>query len=148
MLIRRLEKKDIPKAVEIIVENYTDEYFNQANSEIKAMFSNNPIKPEYYVAEDGGEIIGLSGYIQTWMDYDIYQLFWVNVTPKRQRSGVGKLLIAKIIEDLKLKGASLIMLSADQSKSLPKYYQQKFGFKVAHPFNNNSQYLMFLNVRD
>jgi len=82
--------------------------------------------------------------MQSGIDYAIYQIFWVNVTPERQRQGIGKMLIRKIITEIqKDKKAKLILLSTTS----PKYYTQHFKFKKINSFkgNNHIHYLMSLS---
>lgn len=82
-------------------------------------------------------------YIQSWMDYNIYQIFWVNVVPERQRQGIGKMLVAKIIAEIKKKkNAHLILLTATNPNAL--YYKDKFGFKLLEPFGKEYNLISLL----
>lgn len=114
MKIRQLKKSEINSAAHIIGINYSKTYERLAQTEMSAMFGKGPILPKYVVAEEKGKLIGVAGYIQSWMDYNIYQIFWVNVLPNYQRKGIGKQLVAKIISEIKKKkDANLILLTAD-----------------------------------
>jgi ribosomal protein S18 acetylase RimI-like enzyme len=96
------------------------------------MFTKGPVRPVYFVAEEEGKVLGLAGYVQSWMDWDVYEIFWVNVLPGRQRQGIGKELTEKIISEIrKKKDASLILLSATPINA--KYYKDNFNFKVIGP---------------
>ena len=106
---------------------------------MEAMFKNYVINPQYIVAEDKGEIIGLAGYIQSWMDYNIYNIFWVNVAPNYQGKGIGKALVAKVINIIKKKkNVKMILLTA----SIPKFYSKNFGFKTLATFETHHNKLM------
>jgi ribosomal protein S18 acetylase RimI-like enzyme len=95
------------------------------------------------VAEDEGKIVGFAGFIQSWMDYYIYQIPWVNVAPDRQRQGIGKKLVTKVINEIKEKPhADLILLTAEKSKGLIEYYKKHFKFKVLQNFNKKREYVM------
>ena len=75
------------------------------------MFGKGSVCPSYIVAEEKGKIIGFAGYMVSGIDYAIYQIFWVNVTPSRQRQGIGKMLMKKVISGIKKdKKAKLIIL--------------------------------------
>jgi ribosomal protein S18 acetylase RimI-like enzyme len=138
MKIRLLEKSDIRAAAAIVGQNYSERYKRSATAELRSMFGNAAIKPKYFVAEKEKAVIGFAGYTQAWMDYSIYEIFWVNVRPEFQRRGVGKLLIAELIEDIrKQKGARTILLTADFLKQLPDYYQRGFGFRTILSFGVN-----------
>jgi N-acetylglutamate synthase-like GNAT family acetyltransferase len=110
--------------------------------EMEAMFKNYTVKPQYVIAEDKGEILGFAGYIQSWMDYNIYNIFWVNVAPAYQRKGVGSALVEKIINTIKKKNASMILLTT----SKPKFYSKKFKFKTLSKFNDDKYNLMSLKL--
>jgi len=58
----------------------------------------------------------------SWMDYNIYNIFWVNVSPIHQGKGIGTALIEKIIKIIKRKKAKIILLTT----SKPKFYSKKF----------------------
>ena len=84
MKIRILKESDIQQASKIVGLNYSKKYEKTSFMEMEAMFKNYVIKPQYLVAEDKGKTIGLAGYIQSWMDYNVYNVFRVNVSPKYQ----------------------------------------------------------------
>ena len=65
------------------------------------MFSKSLIKPRYIVAEKNYEILGFGGYTQSFMDYHVYQIFWINVKPNFQNKGIGTKIVKRIIEDIK-----------------------------------------------
>ena len=145
MKIRLLQKKDIRSAAKIVGLNYSLEYERKSTLELKDMFGHSAIKPVYYVAEDKKKIVDFAGFIQSWMDYNIYQIFWVNVLPEKQRQGIGKELVARIIKEIrKKKDAQLILLTADGNTKNEKYYQKYFGFKTIGLFDQKSYHLMSL----
>ena len=145
MKIRLLEKKDIKKSAAIVGKNYSAKWEKTSTGEIEGMFSTAVIRPLYYVAEDKGEIVGFAGFTQSWMDYNIYQIFWVNVSPERQKQGIGKKLVAKIIAHIKRdKGAKLIQLTATLENSI--YYKENFGFKTMQLFGPDDYHLMSLSL--
>lgn len=142
MKLRPLKPKDIKNASRIIGQNYSEKYERMSFKEMEAMFKNYVAKPEYIVAEEKGAIVGLAGYIQSWMDYNVYNLFWVNVTPARQRDGIGTALVKKVIAIIKKQGASMILLAT----SKPKFYAKRFKFKRLGKFKHNKYDLMGLKI--
>ncbi|MGD1003494.1 MAG: hypothetical protein ABR884_02865 [Minisyncoccia bacterium] len=73
MRIRLLRKGEARKAAAIVGENYSRKYELSARKEIGDMFATGGgPRPVYFVAEERGQIIGFAGYIQSWMDYNIY----------------------------------------------------------------------------
>ena len=145
MNIRLLEKKDIKSAAKIVGQNYSKKYEQSSTLELTDMFAKTSNNPVYYVAEEKGVVVGFAGYIQSWMDYNIYQIFWVNVTPSLQRKGIGKQLVARVIKEIKKKKkVCLIQLTT----SSPAYYKKQFGFKSLLKFQNKSYDLMVLSLEE
>ncbi len=142
MKFRLIKQNEIGLAVNIIQENYSKKYRKAAFKEMEAMFKNYTARPKYIVAEEKGEIIGLGGYIQSWMDYNIYQIFWINIKPGFQNKGIGTKLIERIIRILKNKKASMILLTT----SKPRFYSKKFNFKTLAKFKNKKYDLMCLKL--
>ena len=73
MRILPVKEIDIETCSRIVGLNYSRKYQNSARKEIEAMFRNYVYKPQYLVAKEGNTIRGFAGYIQSWMDYHIYQ---------------------------------------------------------------------------
>ncbi len=135
MKIRQLKKKEIKSAAKIVGLNYSKLAEKLAIKELGAMFHDLSFHPNYVVAEVKGKIIGLAGYIQDWIDYNIYGIFWVNVAPAYQRRGIGQALIKKIIGKIAKKpDARLIILTTQK----PKFYT-RFGFKTLIKFTSKSK---------
>ncbi len=145
MKIRPLREDDILHASKITGENYSLRYAKNSIREMRASFDNPVIAPKYVVAEDKGKIVGYGGYIQSWMDYHVYNLFWINVSPNRQREGIGTKIVKRLISEIKRqrgmdKKALMILLTT----SKPKFYSKCFGFKVLTKFKHDRNYLMCL----
>jgi len=143
MKIRMLQQGDIEKCSKIVCQNYSKKYEKTSFLEMEAMFKNHTVKPQYIVAEEKGEIVGFAGYIQSWMDYNIYNIFWVNVDQSHQRKGIGSALVEKIIKTIEKKKANMILLTT----SKPKFYSKRFNFKTLSKFNENKYDLMFLRLK-
>lgn len=146
MQIRLLKKEDIKKAGEIVALNYNKEDANSCISEMRDMFRTSAIKPQYFVAEVNGIIVGIIGFMQSAIDYAIYQIFWVNVHPDYQGKGIGQKLVGKaIIQIKKDKGAKVIILSATKLN----FYKKHFNFKKIDMFTgrSNKHYIMSLKIR-
>ncbi|MBU3904895.1 MAG: GNAT family N-acetyltransferase [Nanoarchaeota archaeon] len=129
MKIRLVKEKEINTLCKMIRLNYSKEYEKRAKAEIKAMFKNYTAKPQYLAAEIEGKIVGFAGYIQSWMDWHFYNIFWVNVHPDYQHKGIGTALVKEIIKILKTKKgedkAEFILLTTTS----PGFYI-RLGFKV------------------
>lgn len=142
MKIRLLQKKDIHQAATIVGKNYNKKYQRSSTLELKDMFGKSQVTPIYFVAEEKGKILGFAGFSQSWMDYSIWTIFWVNVLPNLQKQGIGKQLVVRVIKEIKKKkDAKLILLSA----KIPDYYIKHFGFKTISKVDNNYD-LMSLSI--
>lgn len=130
MKIRNLKKEDISLLSKIVSLNYSKKFGENSKKEILAHFENKTIPPQYLVAEENGKIMGFAGYIQSWMDYSVYNLFWVNIHPDFQGKGIGKKLVSTVIKKIKnVRGqnkAKMILLTTTK----PKFYSDNFGFKI------------------
>lgn len=141
MKFRSLKKSDIPYAAKIIGENYSSAYQRSASKEMQAMFCSGVVKPYYLVAEEKKKIVGLGGYTQSWMDYDIYTLFWINVQKNSQSQGIGTKIVEKLIKIIKRKNPVFILLSTDK----PDFYK-RLGFKKLQYFSKSGYSLMGIMV--
>jgi ribosomal protein S18 acetylase RimI-like enzyme len=80
------------------------------------------------------------------MDYGLYELYWINIHPDHQNKGIGKKLVAHIIEAIKKEPEALeILLTANIGEGLPSYYTKYFGFKALLTFGTKYQ-LMTLTL--
>lgn len=140
--LRPLKKSDILSAAKIIGENYSAAYQRSSTKEMRAMFEPGVVKPYYLVAEENKKIIGFGGYMQSWMDYEIYTLFWLNVQKKYQGNGVGTKIVKKLIQLIKRKNPVFILLSTDR----PGFYT-RFGFKKLRYFKSNGYTVMGLTIK-
>jgi ribosomal protein S18 acetylase RimI-like enzyme len=147
--VRKLRKNEISLVCKIVRENYPlggSEKLSEKKyrAEFKAMFAHSVIKPENYVVEKDGEIIGFAGFFQSWMDYNIYEICWVNIKPKYQHKGVGKFLINELIRIIKKKkGARLVLLAA-----IVVDFYKIFGFKDLKIFDVGGYKLMYLDLKN
>ncbi len=145
MRIRLLKREDIPKARGIVWMNYNTDYSQRAGRELLDMFGEGAIRPTYLVAEENHKVLGFAGFIQAWMDYDIYEIFWVNVVPDQQGRGIGKALVKRVIREIKKNAnARMIILTAHEASRLPRYYW-RFGFSALCEFGNG-YHLMHLKL--
>ncbi len=142
MRIRRLKKREITQALTLIVNNYSSEYRRSARSELAAMFQRIPHRPYFLVAEEKKGIIGLAGFVESWMDDDICEIWWVNVEKSFQRQGLGKQLMKQILTKAKQKQYTLAILST----TLPRFYRT-FGFKTYYAIPQTGYTVMGVGLK-
>lgn len=147
MRIRFINTDEVYNAASIVGRNYSKRYGMYAAREILATFTNTVIPPNYLVAEEKGTMLGFCGYIQSWMDYGVYQIYWVNVLPEEQGKGIGTALVNAAVKKIKaIRGnnkATMILLTAKGKNVV--FYKKKFGFKKLHLLDED-EYLMGLKV--
>lgn len=137
MKIRLLRKGEVNGAASIVGKNYSREYELLARKELRDMFTKGGPRPVYFVAEEQGCVVGFAGYVQSWMDYNVYEVFWVNVAPEHKHRGIGTLLVTRLVREIrKRSNARLILLTADAKKNLPDYYARSFGFRTLETFGS------------
>ena len=129
MIIRRATPKDIQQMLKIIEFNSPKYPKNLAKKEIKEMFSQALHKPTYLVIEDNKEIIAFGGFIRSWVDDMIFNIFWINANPQHKNKGFGTKLIEGLINEInnikEKPKAKMIIIST----KIPSFYK-KFGFKT------------------
>lgn len=124
--LRELRKEDIAAVVGIVRKNYSEKFAVAATSEMNDMFGTATMNPLYFVAEEEGEVVGVAGFKESTLEYGVYNIFWVNVTPERKGNGIGRLLVAKVIDTIQEKNPTMILLTTD----IPEFYEQQFGFRT------------------
>ncbi|MDD5181572.1 MAG: GNAT family N-acetyltransferase [Candidatus Nanoarchaeia archaeon] len=129
MMIRTLRKNEVNKVSGIVRANYSKTFEKRARKEMNAMFAKEVIRPHFIVAEDKNRMVGFAGYVQSWEDYSVYELLWVNVLPEQQHKGIGTALVREAIRHIRkrrgIDKAHLVSITT----TFPKFYK-KLGFKI------------------
>ncbi|MDH5367078.1 MAG: GNAT family N-acetyltransferase [Cyclobacteriaceae bacterium] len=137
MNIRKGIKKDIPRALELIIElasfeKSEDEVMTTVESMEKDGFGSNSLF-EFYVAENDTEIIGIALFYyrySTWKGRRLY-LEDLVVTETERRRGVGKMLLDKLIEHAKSHDCSGVVWQVlDWNKSAIDFYKKTYNAKI------------------
>lgn len=140
--LRTLCVADIPACVAIVGRNYDEEYAQDAADELQHMFEKNVVGLSYVVAEEDGVVVGFAGCANTWVDYHVSGIFWVNVRPENQRCGIGKRMVMEVVNILsqnRKHRTDLIILTA---RSEVQGYYNKIGFKTLLIFGPKDYALM------
>ncbi|MEN7982085.1 MAG: GNAT family N-acetyltransferase [Nanoarchaeota archaeon] len=144
MKFRKARKKDVPEMFEILKINSSEYPKKLALQELNEMFSKSLLKPNYIVVEDKKEILGFGGFIPSWIDNMVFNIFWVNINPKYKNQGIGSKLMNDLISRIKkIKNikAKMILIST----KIPIFYK-KFGFKIITHKYDGDYVLMSLNL--
>jgi len=115
-----------------------------AIKEIKEMFSQSLYKPTYIVAEEKKEIVAFGGFIRSWIDSMVFNIFWMNTNPEYKNKGIGTKLMKELIKRIKSikekPKTKMIIIST----KIPSFYK-KFGFKKITSKYDREYILMSLN---
>jgi GNAT superfamily N-acetyltransferase len=93
--IRPIELRDVAACKAIVRENWGIEPARRLAAEVSHVWSldlDEEFKPQYFVAEDDGEVVGLAGMIPSWIMHRVWDFIWINVRKNRQREGIGRML--------------------------------------------------------
>lgn len=144
MRLRKAKKQDISKMFEILKINSPKYPKKLAFQELNEMFSKSFLRPTYIVAEDKKEILAFGGFIPSWIDNMVFNIFWVNTNPKYKSQGIGSKLMMDLIDRIK-KTKNIKSKMIFISTKIPTFYK-KFGFKKVNPKYDGDYILMSLNL--
>ena len=145
MKIRKATKKDISQMMEIIKLNNSWYSLDLALKEIKEMFSKALIKPTYFVVEDKGKVVAFNGFIHSWADNMVVDLFWANTHPEHTKKGFQSKLIKYLIKKLKKERNPKVKMMMFSTR-IPEFFK-KFGFEVITPKYDKDYVLMGKSLR-
>lgn len=124
MEIREIEKRDVWACTNIVAENWgavvADRFWDEVQH---AWLHGFKWPPRYYVAEEGGVILGFAGMMESWLMHGVWDLIWINVRKEHQGRGVGKLLTERRLHEIdRLKGSAINLMTQK-----PEFFE-RFGF--------------------
>jgi GNAT superfamily N-acetyltransferase len=125
--IRLLEQRDIPTCVRLGVTGFGPFVGHFAHVDLNEVFNPGAWRPTFYVAEVGGQVVGMGCYNITWLGYCIYSLSWLAVAPEFRRRGVAAALIDRRLADLKPM-ARLILIETPREE-VAKFYERRYAFR-------------------
>lgn len=119
-MVRIMQRKDIDEVFAIEMLSFTNPW-------TKTMFEDeleNDLAV-YFVYEENGNILGYAGIYHI---LDEGHITNIAVHPNFRNKGIGKMLIAKIIEYAKENGISALTLEVRKSNIIAQSLYKKFGF--------------------
>lgn len=145
MRFRKARTEDIPQMLEIIKLNNPNYPKKLALKELKEMFSESLSKPTYIVAEEKGNIVAFNGYIRSWVDNLVVNLFWLNTHPKYIKQGIGSRLVNNLVRRIRdpkeTPKAKLVTIST----KIPSFFM-RLGFKTIAKKYDRDYDLMALKI--
>lgn len=135
LIIREIEKDMIDKCVDLFIETFTKEPWNDVyeSKEQVVNFFNNHFNNNYfigYVAMLDDKVVALSmGMKKPWIKGIEYYIDQFCVSYEMQGKGIGSFFIKEIEEDIKKQGMNGIILNTEKGYPSQKFYE-KNGFEV------------------
>ncbi len=148
---RSIRKEDLPILLKMAKENfnhYPEDQIDSVEYELNAAFETEWWGlPKFFTIDFKGKILGFGGYQLSGLDYDCFELYWININKEYRGKGVGEFMVNKIINEIKKEPnyttATTILLSCQDK--LKKFYN-KFGFKTILKKSNNEGLLMGITI--
>jgi ribosomal protein S18 acetylase RimI-like enzyme len=127
-LIKKIENEDA-LSIEVILRKI--EEFNERDISTCLYVFEGIKKGEYegFSAYVENKLIGFIFFSKNSLGKDVYELLWIVVDPDYQRFGVGSLLMEKFLEEMKKRGARLIILHTSEHYLKAKKLYEKYNFK-------------------
>ncbi|MDD5555935.1 MAG: GNAT family N-acetyltransferase [bacterium] len=79
-------------------------------------------------ADEGGEVVGFLCYGKTPLTRSTWDLYWIVTDPDRRRRGAARLMLARMEEEIRRKGATLLVA---ETSSLPAYGRARAFYEAA-----------------
>lgn len=125
MKIRPMTQEDLPAVLAVVVSGWGKAHAQAAQPDFSEMFGAAAWKPFFNVAEVDGRVVGMAGYGVSWLNYGVYDLFWIGVHTSQRGKGIGKMLVEACLFEMKTL-ADQVILATD----IPEFYEKNFGFTV------------------
>ena len=134
--ITEMDFFNINAATQIVAGNWGHEDSKVAEIDFNRGFADSSMdRPKYFVAHQDGQIVGCIGFIQSWMQFGWYEIFWVNVDKDRHGQGIGKALMRFVLDRILQNNPDAVLTTL--STELIGYYEQ-FGFRVDREIPNKN----------
>lgn len=129
LTFRNLTDLDIPFCLDILKENYPQDYNYWKDFLFKDITDTlNKLYPsEFLVVIRDEVILGFGAYLQIFNQNNVYKLTWINIPPQEQGKGIGKQFVGELERRIKEynKDKSTIILETDK----PIFYE-KLGYST------------------
>ena len=132
-MIREMLISDIPSCVEIVHLNWGRKVAERADAELNRLILDNMASYFVYTYPFFGndEVVGFIGVMPSWIMTGIWDLIWVNTSPKHQGMGIGKALVEHALGEVREYHGTAIHLMTKEYN-----FFKKFGFKMAFLYDS------------
>lgn len=126
-LIRDLTYKIWPQSYSSILSKEQVDYMLNLMYSEKALQDQLQQNHEFIIAYDGKEPVGFASFSLT--APQVFKLHKIYVLPSQQGKGTGKFIIDQIVNAMKTKGATSLLLNVNRNNNAKTFYE-KIGFAV------------------
>jgi ribosomal protein S18 acetylase RimI-like enzyme len=136
---------DLPGVLAVASSGFGRADAQLAQPDFNDMFSAAAWRPFFYVAVNRADerIVGVAGYAVSWLNYGVYELFWVGVLEEFRGLGAGKALVSRCLVDLATI-ADQVILATD----IPDFYAKNWKFAVMGSLQTTSGSNDVLMIKD
>lgn len=121
MTFREMTIEDISSVVRVDCEAFSRAWSEKSfRDEIEKDYSH------YFLAENGGEIVGYCGI---WCIYETAELIRIGVLQSCRRQGIAAGLLEAALERAKKSGCERMMLEVRRSNNAARNLYEKYGFR-------------------
>jgi N-acetylglutamate synthase-like GNAT family acetyltransferase len=100
ILFREARREDVDAMVSVVDDCFPGADLAQARREMAEAFSDALYRPVYWLAVDKGAVVGMCGYVPSYIDFESYEIFWVAVRPAWQSKGVGSRVVKAALDSI------------------------------------------------
>lgn len=117
MIIQKIEKSQYKSASLAMKQAYSEEPWNENWNDEKALRRVTAILGNFggmgLVALEGDQVIGgVLGYADPYAEEDFFFVSELFVVPEKKKHGIGKMLLARLEEELKIQGIHCLQLTS------------------------------------
>ena len=128
--IRPIRMSDVDACCRIVRDNWGRPESERFAQQVSLVWADIEYTPIYYIADnEGGEVVGFAGMMQSYIMYGVWDFIWINVKKEFQKEGVGKRLVEYRLAEIKRCDGRAVHLMTQS----PDYFS-KFGFSIAQHY--------------
>ena len=98
IVFREARPSDVDDMVAVVDDCFPGADHASASREMLEAFSETLYRPVYRVAVDKDKLVGMAGFVPSYLDFETFEMFWVAVRPSWQDKGVGSRVVRAALD--------------------------------------------------